>query len=198
VTASWLRSPVTPSQRFVIDGARPLPPLPRSVGVATCATRRGTLSPLSGQGLPLPQLLDGEASTRDDLLPDRTTSARASPNYTRKQAIWGASMLQFMDWSVVAMGCLLVLVALGGRWWERAEARKGAGPVRGARFFWAWLPLLLGLGMIGGNLPRLLHASYAVVMTMDTLNLVLAVTTVVLVLRAARHFFRGRGLRTLE
>ncbi|MEV0741102.1 hypothetical protein AB0I51_35365 [Streptomyces sp. NPDC050549] len=107
-------------------------------------------------------------------------------------------MLQVMDWSVVAMGCPLILVALGGRWWERVKARKGAGPVRGTRFFWAWLPLLLGLGMIGGNLPRLLHASHSVVMTMDTLNLVLAVTTVVLVLRVARHFYWRRGLRTPE
>ncbi|WP_406456747.1 hypothetical protein OH768_23850 [Streptomyces sp. NBC_01622] len=107
-------------------------------------------------------------------------------------------MQQFMDWSVVAMGCLLVLMALGGRWWERAKALKGAGPVRGTRFFWAWLPLLLGLGMIASNLPALLHASHAVVMTMDTLNLVLAVTTVVLVLRVARHSHRRRALRTLE
>ncbi|MFE2418779.1 hypothetical protein [Streptomyces hokutonensis] len=104
-------------------------------------------------------------------------------------------MLRFMDWSVVAMGCLLVLAALGGRWWERA---KEGGPGQETRFLWAWLPLLLGLGMICGNLPRLLHASHAAVMTMDTLNLVLAVTTVVLVLRAARHFFQERGLRTLE
>ena len=107
-------------------------------------------------------------------------------------------MLKFMDWSVVAMGCVLVLVALGGRWWERAKGHKGAGPGQGTRFFWAWLPLLMGLGMIAANLPALLHASHAVVMTMDTLNLVLAVTTMVLALRAARHFFRGRGLRTLE
>ncbi|SEE15077.1 hypothetical protein SAMN05216489_05666 [Streptomyces sp. 3213] len=107
-------------------------------------------------------------------------------------------MMQFMDWSVVAMGCLLILAALGGRWWERGKVRRGAGPVRGTRFLWVWFPLLLGVGMIGGNLPRLLHAPYAVVMTVDTLNLVLAVTTVVLVLRAARHVFRGRGLRTLE
>ncbi|MEV6481553.1 hypothetical protein [Streptomyces sp. NPDC051576] len=66
------------------------------------------------------------------------------------------------------------------------------------RFFWAWLPLLIGLGVIGGNLPRLLHAPYALVMVMDTLNLGLAVTTVVLTLRAGRHYFRGRGLRALE
>jgi hypothetical protein len=107
-------------------------------------------------------------------------------------------MLPFMDWSVVAMGCALVLVGLGGRWWERTRVRAGGGPDQGTRFLWAWLPLLMGLGMIGANLPRLLHAPHTVVMVMDTLNVVLAVMTVVLVLRAGRDFFRGRGLRTLE
>ncbi|MGH1556338.1 hypothetical protein ACRAWF_45080 [Streptomyces sp. L7] len=53
--------------------------------------------------------------------------------------------------------------------------------------------------MICGNLPRLLHASHAVVMTMDTLNPGT---------RRSRRWsrappgrtalFRGRGLRTLE
>lgn len=108
--------------------------------------------------------------------------------------------MRFMDWSVVAMGCALVLMSLGGRWWERARVRKGVGVDadrdQGTRPFWAWLPLLLGLGMIGSDLPRLLHAPYTVVMVVDTLNLVLAVTTVVLVLRAGRRFFRGRDLRT--
>jgi hypothetical protein len=108
------------------------------------------------------------------------------------------AMLRFMDWSVVAMGCALILAGLGGRRWERAKVREGTASDQSLRFVRAWLPLLLGVGMIGANLPRLLHASYTVVMIMDTLNLVLAVTTLVLVLRAGRHFFRGRGLRTLE
>nr|WSY53772.1 hypothetical protein OG999_29130 [Streptomyces sp. NBC_00886] len=105
-----------------------------------------------------------------------------------------------MDWSVVAMGCALVLAGLGGRWWERARVRKGVGAdgFQGMRSYWTWFPLLLGLGMIGANLPRLLHASHTVVMVLDTLNLVLAVTTLVLALRTARHFFQGRGLRTPE
>lgn len=108
-------------------------------------------------------------------------------------------VLRLMDWSVVVMGCALVLVGIGGRWWERGGRRKGAaGSEQGVRFFWAWLPLLIGLGVIGGNLPRLLHAPHALVMVMDTLNLGLAVTTVVLTLRAGRHYFRGRGLRALE
>jgi hypothetical protein len=107
-------------------------------------------------------------------------------------------MLRFMDWSVVAMGCALVLGGLGGRWWERTKVREGAGPDQGMRFFWAWLPLLMGLGMIGANLPRLLHAPHTVVMILDTLNVALAVMTLFVALRAARHFFQGRGLRTLE
>ncbi|MCX4764981.1 hypothetical protein OG562_29220 [Streptomyces sp. NBC_01275] len=107
-------------------------------------------------------------------------------------------MLRFMDWSVVAMGCALVLASLGGRWWERTNVRKGAGSDHGRRFFWAWLPLLMGLGMIGTNVPRLLGAPYSVMMILDTLNLVLAITTLFLALRAGRHFLRTRGLRTLE
>ncbi|MFD4553440.1 hypothetical protein ACFWP5_03805 [Streptomyces sp. NPDC058469] len=105
-----------------------------------------------------------------------------------------------MGWSVVAVGCALVLAWLGGRWWERARVRRGAGADgdQGARPSWAWFPLLVGLEMIGADLPRLLYASHAVVMVVDTLNLVMAVTTLVLVLRAGRRFFRGRGLRTLE
>jgi hypothetical protein len=107
--------------------------------------------------------------------------------------------LRFMDWSVVAAGCALVLAWLGGRWWERVRVRRGVGADgdQGARPLWAWFPLLLGLGMIGADLPRLLHASHTVVMVVDTLNLVMAVTTLVLVLRAGRHFFQGRGPRTL-
>ncbi|MGW2518655.1 hypothetical protein ACWC09_16890 [Streptomyces sp. NPDC001617] len=107
-------------------------------------------------------------------------------------------MPRFMDWSVVAMGCALVLASLGGRWWERTNARNGAGFDQGMRFFWAWLPLLMGLGMIGTNVPRLLHASHSIVMIADTLNVVSAVTTLLLALRAGRHLFRTRGLRTLE
>ena len=102
--------------------------------------------------------------------------------------------LRFMDWSVVATGSALVLASLGGRWWERTHVRKGAGsgpgPGQGTRFVWAWIPLLLGLGMIGANLPRLLGAPHSVVMVVDTLNLILAITTLFLALRAGRDFFR--------
>ncbi|MEU1409276.1 hypothetical protein ABZ471_44815 [Streptomyces sp. NPDC005728] len=107
-------------------------------------------------------------------------------------------MLRFMDWSVVAMGCALVLASIGSRWWERTKVRKGASPDQDMRFFRAWLPLLMGLGMIGGKVPSLLLAPHSVVMIVDTLNVVLAVTVLVLALRAGRRFFRTRGLRTLE
>ncbi|MFF7979352.1 hypothetical protein ACFZDK_09470 [Streptomyces sp. NPDC007901] len=107
-------------------------------------------------------------------------------------------MLRFMDWSVVAMGCALVLMSLGIRWWERTEVRKGKSPDQGTRFFRAWLPLLMGLGMIISEMPRLLHASYPVTMIVDTLNFALAVTVVVLVLRAAHRVFRARSPRIVD
>lgn len=44
--------------------------------------------------------------------------------------------------------------------------------------------------MIGANLPRLLGAPHSVVMVVDTLNLILAITTLFLALRAGRDFFR--------
>ncbi|MFI1165068.1 hypothetical protein ACH4UM_15990 [Streptomyces sp. NPDC020801] len=102
-------------------------------------------------------------------------------------------MLRFMDWSVVALGCALVLAGLGSLWWERSKVRKGAGPGHGMRFFGAWLPLLLGLEMIGAKVPRLLLTPHPVVMIVDTLDVVLAVTVLVLALRAVRRFFRARS-----
>ncbi|MGA5324188.1 hypothetical protein ACPCIU_27560 [Streptomyces seoulensis] len=54
-----------------------------------------------------------------------------------------------MDWSVLALGCALVLTSLGGWWWERTKVRKGASPDRSRRFFAAWLPLLMGVESIG-------------------------------------------------
>ncbi|MEU8976091.1 hypothetical protein AB0D11_44160 [Streptomyces monashensis] len=106
-------------------------------------------------------------------------------------------MLRFMDWSVVALGCALVLVSLGIRWWERTEVRKGKSLDQGMRFFRAWLPLLMGLGMISARLPSLLLAPHPVVMIMDTLNSALTVTVVILVLRAGHRISRTRSPRTL-
>jgi hypothetical protein len=101
-------------------------------------------------------------------------------------------MLRFMDWSVVAMGCVLVLGSLGGRWWERVKAAKGQGSDQGVRFFWAWLPLLMGLGMIAGRVPGLLRAPYGVVEVFDALNFVTAVVVLVFAVRLGRRVFRAR------
>ena len=104
-------------------------------------------------------------------------------------------MLRFMDWSVVAMGGALVLASLGVRWWERTRGRKGAGLDQGRRFLGAWFPLLLGLGMIGTRVPHLLFVPHPVLMIVDTLNVVSAITVLVLVLRAG---FWARGPRAHE
>ncbi|MFI2207639.1 hypothetical protein ACH47Z_44760 [Streptomyces sp. NPDC020192] len=107
-------------------------------------------------------------------------------------------MLRFMDWSVVAMGCLLVLMSLGSRWWERTQVRKGKSPDQGMRVFRTWFPLLLGLGLIIARVPGLLLAPHSVIMVMDTLNGVLSVTALILVLRAVHRASRARSPRTLD
>jgi hypothetical protein len=102
-------------------------------------------------------------------------------------------MLRFMDWSVVAMGFVLVLGSLGGRWWERTKISKGETPELAMRFFWAWLPLLMGLGIIGTRVPYLLHAPHAVLEIIDSLNFVLAVMVGFFVVRSAHRVFRTHG-----
>ncbi|MFF0015933.1 hypothetical protein [Streptomyces sp. NPDC005374] len=97
-----------------------------------------------------------------------------------------------MDWSVVVMGCSLVLLSFGCRWWERAKIRKGARPRWGMRFYSIWMPLLMGLGMIVSRVPHMVGAPFAITMAADTLNLVLAVTTVlVLAVQAMRRDSSG-------
>ncbi|MGW1722429.1 hypothetical protein ACWCQK_05750 [Streptomyces sp. NPDC002306] len=98
-----------------------------------------------------------------------------------------------MEWSVVALGCVLVLASLGGWWWERTKVRKGASPDQSRRFFAAWLPLLMGVELIGAKVPHLLHAPYSVAMIVDALNFVLIFTVAAL----AFWMLRKRGLRTL-
>jgi hypothetical protein len=107
-------------------------------------------------------------------------------------------MPRFMDWSVVAMGCALVLTSLRSRWRERTEVRKGKSPYRGMGFFRAWLHLLMGLEVISARLPSLLLAPHPVVMVMDTLNGVLWVTVLILVLRAGHRVSRARSPRILD
>ncbi|MET8134205.1 hypothetical protein [Streptomyces sp. NPDC005251] len=102
-------------------------------------------------------------------------------------------MLRLMDWSVVALGCALVVGSLGSRWWERVKASKGEGPDQGMRLFSAWLPLLMGLAMISARLPALLHASHPVVELVDALTFVIVVTVLVFAVRSARRIFRARG-----
>jgi hypothetical protein len=106
--------------------------------------------------------------------------------------IKGAVMLRFMDWSVVALGCLLVLGSVVGRWFERTQARRGEDLDQRLRFLWAWLPLLMGLGMISTKLAGLSHAPHSVVETVDALNFMLAVVVLVFVLWTVRRFFRAR------
>lgn len=99
-------------------------------------------------------------------------------------------MLRFMDWSVVVMGCLLVLLGFGGRRWEQAKIRKGASPRQGVRMY--LFLLLIGLGMIVGKSPHLVGAPFAVVMTADSLSLVLVVAAaLVLVVSAKRQVGSG-------
>ncbi|MFF0095689.1 hypothetical protein ACFYSF_38030 [Streptomyces canus] len=92
-----------------------------------------------------------------------------------------------MDWSVVGTGCLLVLLSFGCRWWEQTKIRKGARPRQGMRSFSIWMPLLMGLGMIVAKVPHMLGAPFAVVMAADTLNLVLVVTTALVLFVQVRH-----------
>ncbi|MFF3915747.1 hypothetical protein ACFYZB_20030 [Streptomyces sp. NPDC001852] len=102
-------------------------------------------------------------------------------------------MLRYMDLSVLAMGCALLLAGLGSRWME-GKGRRGADPHQGMRFFQTWLPLLMGLGMSGAEMPGLLKAPHPVVVIVDTLNLVLAVTVLVLALRAIGRWQRPTNL----
>ncbi|MFJ5532581.1 hypothetical protein [Streptomyces sp. NPDC093261] len=95
-----------------------------------------------------------------------------------------------MDWSVVVMGCLLVFLGFGCRWWEQAKVRKGASPRQGVRLY--LFSLLIGLGMIVAKSPHLVGAPFAVVMTADSLSLVLGVAAaLVLVVPARRQVGSG-------
>jgi hypothetical protein len=95
-------------------------------------------------------------------------------------------MLRFMDWSVAVMGCVLLLGGLAGRRWERTRVRKNERSDEGLRFLWAWLPLLVGLGMICARLPGLLRAPHLVVEVFDAINFGLALTTLGFFLRSLR------------
>jgi hypothetical protein len=100
-------------------------------------------------------------------------------------------MLRFMDWSVVGVGCLLVLLSFGCRWWEQAKMRKGARRRQGMRFYSTWMPLLMGLGMLIAKVPHMVGAPFAIVMAADTLNVVLVVTTALVLAVQVRHRARS-------
>ncbi|MEU9477034.1 hypothetical protein [Streptomyces sp. NPDC048191] len=102
-------------------------------------------------------------------------------------------MLRFMDWSVVVLGCALVLGGLAGRWWERTRVRKTESPDEGMRLLWSWFPFVMGLGMICARVPGLLRAPHLVVEVFDALNFVLALTALGFILRLGRRFLRARG-----
>ncbi|MEU7062098.1 hypothetical protein [Streptomyces sp. NPDC046197] len=100
-------------------------------------------------------------------------------------------MLPFMDWSLVAMGCLIVLGSLGARRWKRTMVSKGQSPGQGIRFFWP--PLLMGVVLIDGQVPRLLHAPWLVVELADALNLALAITAAITLFFASRSGVASSG-----
>ncbi|MEV5879327.1 hypothetical protein AB0L75_34910 [Streptomyces sp. NPDC052101] len=101
--------------------------------------------------------------------------------------IKGAVMLRFMDWSVVGLGCLLALASLAGQRWGRTRAGRKEALEQRTPAPWAWLPLLVGLGMIGTKVPGMLHAPRSVVEAVDALDFLLAATVSVLVLRTLRR-----------
>jgi hypothetical protein len=107
-------------------------------------------------------------------------------------------MLRFMEWSVVAMGGALVFMSVGIWWWRRTKAPMAFSPDQGMRFYRARYSFLMGLGMIGAQLPKVLLAPHTVVMIMDTLNLLLAVTVMILLLRGLYRSVRPRDPRTVE
>ncbi|MER6976103.1 hypothetical protein [Streptomyces carpinensis] len=100
-------------------------------------------------------------------------------------------MLPFMRWSLAAMGCLIVLGSLAGRWWERTMVSKGQSPGQVMRFFWP--PLLMGLVLIGGQVPGLLHAPYPVVELADALSFALAIMAAITLLFALRSGVASSG-----
>ncbi|MFH9979729.1 hypothetical protein ACH4ND_10840 [Streptomyces sp. NPDC017179] len=104
-------------------------------------------------------------------------------------------MLRFMGWSLVAMGCLIVLGSLAGRWWERTMVSKGQSPNQVMRFFWP--PFLTGLVLISGQVPGLLHAPYLVVELADALSFALAVTAAITLFFALRSGVASRGRGTM-
>ncbi|MER7565789.1 hypothetical protein ACGFWE_30375 [Streptomyces sp. NPDC048523] len=97
-----------------------------------------------------------------------------------------------MDWSVVVLGCLLVLLGFGCRWWVQTKIRQGASLRQEVRL--SLIPLLIGLGLVVGKSPSLVGAPFAVVMTADSMSFVLMVAaTLISVVAATRRGGSGRS-----
>ncbi|MFI1091902.1 hypothetical protein [Streptomyces sp. NPDC020917] len=95
-----------------------------------------------------------------------------------------------MDWSIVVMGCVLVLLAVSRFWWERVKrvrTQKRASAGQAMRHSLAWLPLLMGLGMVIAKVPHLLGASFAIVEISDSVSVVLAVTVALIFVLQVRR-----------
>ncbi len=95
-------------------------------------------------------------------------------------------MPRFMDWSVVAMGGLLVLTGATLLW----RGRGRPGNARSTADRWARFPLLMGIAALNAQWPRLLHAPFSVLMAVDAVNAVLALVLAAWVVLSVR----GRGL----
>ncbi|MDX3235273.1 hypothetical protein PV392_06180 [Streptomyces sp. ME03-5709C] len=102
-------------------------------------------------------------------------------------------MPRFMDGSVVAMGCLLILGTTAVRRRERGNRAKGEAPGQAPRSHGTWLPLLTGVGMIAAKAPDLLGAPWLLVEIVDAADVALAATVVFLAVRSGRRRVRTRG-----
>ncbi|MEU1600489.1 hypothetical protein ABZ468_49025 [Streptomyces sp. NPDC005708] len=98
-----------------------------------------------------------------------------------------------MDWSVVALGCVLVLGGLGSRRWERTRVRTNKRSDQDMRFIRTWQPHLMGVGMICARVPGLLRAPHLVVEVYDALSFGLAVTVLGFYLRLGYRSLRAPG-----
>ncbi|MFF2131005.1 hypothetical protein ACFVW1_37745 [Streptomyces olivochromogenes] len=104
-------------------------------------------------------------------------------------------MLQVQDWLLVGIGGVFVIFGLALRLTSRGKAElaktaskhRFGGPIR-----WMY-PLISGLCLLFGQLPRLLGAPYVVVGVFDAMGLSLAIALFVLVIRQLRPRERRRN-----
>lgn len=89
--------------------------------------------------------------------------------------------MRVADWSVVGLGGVLVVVGLAVLW------RSNVGARQGFRAEFGGIPLVGGLAMPAGKLPRLLGAPYPAVMAFDAASFVCALVACALVWRTVRR-----------